>query len=126
MTWWASSSEQPNIVVNGATVLDSRMVYSRACFKDEDQSLDNPQLRKIGHICGKLDLRPGEVLLDVGCGWGCLVTHAIAEYGIIPTGCTLSTEQYNFADERVAERGLAGGVSGRRAAVRQEANAMSD
>jgi cyclopropane-fatty-acyl-phospholipid synthase len=90
--------------------LDSRMVYSCAYFKDEDQSLDDAQLRKIEHICGKLDLRPGEALLDVGCGWGGLVTHAAAEYGAISTGCTLSTEQFNFANERVAERGLRGGV----------------
>ena len=90
--------------------LDSRMVYSCAYFKDEDQSLDDAQLRKIEHICHKLDLRAGEALLDVGCGWGGLVTHAAAEYGTISTGCTLSTEQFNFANERVAERGLAGSV----------------
>jgi cyclopropane-fatty-acyl-phospholipid synthase len=90
--------------------LDSRMVYSCAYFKDGDQSLDDAQLRKVEHICDKLDLRPGEALLDVGCGWGGLAIHAAAEYGTVSTGCTLSTEQFNFANDRVAERGLAGGV----------------
>ncbi|MFZ0637381.1 MAG: cyclopropane-fatty-acyl-phospholipid synthase family protein [Candidatus Acidiferrales bacterium] len=86
--------------------LDSRMVYSCAYFKEHDQSLDDAQLRKIEHICRKLDFKPGETFLDVGCGWGGLITHAAAEHGAISTGCTLSAAQFDFARELAAERGL--------------------
>jgi cyclopropane-fatty-acyl-phospholipid synthase len=86
--------------------LDSRMVYSCAYFRSPEQTLDDAQLRKMEHICRKLDLRSGEAFLDVGCGWGGLVTHAANAYGVISTGCTLSNEQFRFANEQVAERGL--------------------
>ncbi len=90
--------------------LDSRMVYSCAYFDSPGQSLDGAQLRKLEHICRKLDLKPGERFLDVGCGWGGLVIHAAAEKGAISTGCTLSEKQLQFAADRVAECGLATGV----------------
>lgn len=86
--------------------LDSRMVYSCAYFKDPEQSLEEAQLRKIEHICRKLDLHEGERFLDVGCGWGGLITHAAEEYGTLSTGCTLSMEQFNFACRQVDERSL--------------------
>jgi cyclopropane-fatty-acyl-phospholipid synthase len=86
--------------------LDSRMVYSCAYFKGPEQSLEEAQLRKLEHICRKLDLQPGERFLDVGCGWGGLVTHAAEEYGSLSTGCTLSVEQFNFANRQIAERNL--------------------
>ncbi len=89
-----------------AQFLDSRMVYSCAYFKEPDQPLGDAQLRKMEHICRKLDLKPTEHFLDVGCGWGGLITHAAAEYGVISTGCTLSMEQCNFAREQATERGL--------------------
>ena len=90
--------------------LDSRMVYSCAYFSDPDQSLDEAQLRKLGHICRKLDLRVGERFLDVGCGWGGLITHAAEDYGTLSTGCTLSVEQFNFASKQISERDLGGKV----------------
>jgi cyclopropane-fatty-acyl-phospholipid synthase len=91
--------------------LDSRMVYSCAYFKEPTQPLDDAQVRKMEHICRKLDLKPGEAFLDVGCGWGGLITHASAEHGVVSTGCTLSTEQFNFASEQAAERGLEKSIS---------------
>jgi cyclopropane-fatty-acyl-phospholipid synthase len=94
-----------------AQFLDSRMVYSCAYFKDSEQSLDQAQFRKLRHICRKLDLQPGERFLDVGCGWGGLITHAAEEYGAFSTGCTLSVEQFNFASRQVAERSLGGRVT---------------
>ena len=86
--------------------LDSRMVYSCAYFQNPAQTLDDAQLRKLEHICRKLDLRPGDALLDVGCGWGGLIAHAAAEHGAISTGCTLSAEQFNFVSGLVADRDL--------------------
>jgi cyclopropane-fatty-acyl-phospholipid synthase len=90
--------------------LDARMVYSCAYFKETYQSLDDAQARKQEHICRKLDLQPGESFLDVGCGWGGLITHAATEHGAISTGCTLSAEQFNYANELSAERGLGNSV----------------
>jgi cyclopropane-fatty-acyl-phospholipid synthase len=82
------------------------MVYSCAYFKDAHQCLEEAQLRKLGHICRKLDLHEGETFLDVGCGWGGLITYAAEDYGVLSTGCTLSAEQFNFASRRVADRAL--------------------
>lgn len=94
-----------------AQFLDSRMVYSCAYFEDPEQSLEEAQFRKLRHICRKLDLQQGERFLDVGCGWGGLITHAAEEYGAFSTGCTLSMEQFNFASRQVVERGFRGRVT---------------
>jgi cyclopropane-fatty-acyl-phospholipid synthase len=56
--------------------LDERMVYSCAYFAAPDEDLDAAQERKLDYICRKLRLRPGERLLDIGCGWGGLVIPA--------------------------------------------------
>lgn len=90
--------------------LDSRMVYSCAYFREQRQSLEEAQLRKLEHICRKLNLQPGESFLDVGCGWGGLIAHAATDHGAISTGCTLSSEQFNFANQLSAERGLDSGI----------------
>lgn len=86
--------------------LDRRMVYSCAYFKTPDLSLDDAQLAKLDHICRKLRLAPGERFLDVGCGWGGLVIHAAANYGVRAVGITLSEQQLALARERVAAQGL--------------------
>lgn len=86
--------------------LDRRMVYSCAYFRSPDDSLDVAQEAKLDLICRKLRLKPGERLLDVGCGWGGLVMHAAEHYGVDATGITLSPSQAEFAKERIAEAGL--------------------
>jgi cyclopropane-fatty-acyl-phospholipid synthase len=86
--------------------LDSRMVYSCAYFKDPNWSLDEAQLAKLDHICRKLDLRPEERFLDIGCGWGGLVFRAAERYGAVATGCTLSLRQDLFAARLIAEKKL--------------------
>jgi cyclopropane-fatty-acyl-phospholipid synthase len=58
-------------------------------------------------ICRKLRLKPGEKLLDIGCGWGGLLIHAATHYGVTGHGVTLSKNQYDLATQRVAEAGLA-------------------
>ncbi len=88
--------------------LDSRMVYSCAYFETPETDLDTAQVRKMDLICRKLRLRPGQRLLDVGCGWGGLVMHAAHEYGVDATGITLSQPQTDLANQRIAEAGLSG------------------
>jgi cyclopropane-fatty-acyl-phospholipid synthase len=88
--------------------LDQRMVYSCAYFKTGDEDLDTAQVQKLDHICRKLRLKPGDRLLDIGCGWGALVLHAAQKYGALATGVTLSENQYGLADRRIRDSGLAG------------------
>jgi cyclopropane-fatty-acyl-phospholipid synthase len=89
-----------------ATFLGETMVYSCAYFLDEDESLGTAQIRKLDVICRKLELSPGDRLLDVGCGWGSMVIHAARRHGVRATGITLSHEQAEFARQRVSEAGL--------------------
>ena len=86
--------------------LDQHMVYSCAYFESADVDLDRAQDRKLDHICRKLRLRPGQRLLDIGCGWGGLVIHAVQHYGVDGTGITLSQPQADLANERIAQAGL--------------------
>jgi cyclopropane-fatty-acyl-phospholipid synthase len=86
--------------------LDSRMVYSCAYFRHEDDSIDEAQLQKLDHICRKLRLAPGEKFLDIGCGWGALVIRAAERYGVDATGITLSENQHRLANERIRAAGL--------------------
>jgi cyclopropane-fatty-acyl-phospholipid synthase len=86
--------------------LDQRMVYSCAYFRSADDSLDTAQEAKLDLICRKLRLKPGERLLDIGCGWGGLIVHAAQHYGVDATGITLSENQATLAKERIEEAGL--------------------
>lgn len=88
--------------------LDRRMVYSCGVFASPEDDLDAAQERKLDLICRKLRLRPGERLLDIGCGWGGLLLHAAARYGVEGVGITLSRPQADFASERIGEAGLSG------------------
>src|SRR5216683_2347697 len=86
--------------------LDARMVYSCAYFATPDDDLDTAQEQKLDYICRKLRLRPGQRLLDIGCGWGGLVIHAGSRYGVEALGVTLSQPQADLANERIAQAGL--------------------
>jgi cyclopropane-fatty-acyl-phospholipid synthase len=88
--------------------LDRRLVYSCAYFAAPDEGLDAAQERKLDYICRKLRLKPGERLLDIGCGWGALILHAASRYGVRARGITLSRPQADWASERIREAGLAG------------------
>ena len=86
--------------------LDKTMSYSCAYFAHEDDSLEQAQLQKIDHSLKKLNLKPGERLLDIGCGWGWLAIRAAELYKVHATGITLSAEQYEGANKRIRELGL--------------------
>ncbi|EXJ13192.1 SAM-dependent methyltransferase [Imhoffiella purpurea] len=86
--------------------LDENMAYTCAYFHTPDDSLEQAQLNKFDHVCRKLQLAPGERLVDVGCGWGGLLIHAAQHYGITGVGATLSEPQAAFANERIRSLGL--------------------
>ncbi len=84
-------------------MLDSRMNYSCG-YWEKAESLEQAQLDKLDLICRKLQLEPGQRLLEVGCGWGGLMRHAAENYGVEVVGVTVSKEQQRLAEERC--RGL--------------------
>ncbi|HNP34216.1 MAG TPA: cyclopropane fatty acyl phospholipid synthase [Woeseiaceae bacterium] len=84
-----------------AAMLDKRMVYSCA-YWDKVDNLDAAQEKKLDLICRKLDLKPGQRLLDIGCGWGSLCQFAAERYGVECTGITVSEEQLALARKRTA------------------------
>ncbi len=86
--------------------LDPDMNYSCAYFATADMTLEQAQQAKIDHILAKLCLKPGERLLDVGCGWGALLIRAAQRHGICGVGLTLSAEQAAAGRARLAEAGL--------------------
>lgn len=86
--------------------LDENMVYSCAYFERGDEDLGAAQLKKIDHILTKIQVRPGDSLLDIGCGWGALVLRAASKYGARCVGITLSENQAQLARERVEQAGL--------------------
>jgi cyclopropane-fatty-acyl-phospholipid synthase len=87
-------------------VLGPSLTYSCAVWHDPDDTLEAAQANKYELICRKLDLRPGVRLLDVGCGWGGMVMHAAQNHGVQAVGITISRQQAELAEKRVAEAGL--------------------
>lgn len=89
-----------------ALFLDPEMVYSSAYFARPDMTLEEAQIAKLDMICKRLRLKPGDRLLDIGCGWGGLVCHAAKNYGVTAYGVTLSQQQYDFCQAKIARLGL--------------------
>lgn len=95
--------------------LDPQLVYSCAVFAEADRgrAVDDPdvlaraQRRKLELVCRKLNLQPGQRLLDIGCGWGALVLHAARHHDVEAVGVTLSTEQADLARARIERAGMA-------------------
>lgn len=86
--------------------LDRQLVYSCAYFPHGEENIDAAQEQKLDYICRKLRLKPGERVLDVGCGWGALILHAARNYGARALGITLSARQAELARERIEHEGL--------------------
>lgn len=86
--------------------LDERMVYSCGYFTDFANGIDQAQADKLEHICRKLRLKPGDRLLDIGCGWGAMLIYAAKHYGVTGHGVSLSERQTELARERIRAEGL--------------------
>lgn len=86
--------------------LDPTMTYSSALYDPPGLSLEAAQLAKYRAVAAALDLKPGERVLEIGCGWGGFAEVAAREFGAHVTGLTLSNEQHDFAVARMARQGL--------------------
>jgi cyclopropane-fatty-acyl-phospholipid synthase len=87
--------------------LDRAMVYTCAYFPDEVTTLEDAQIAKMDHVCRKLRLRPGERVIEAGCGWGALALHMAARCGVHVRAFNISSEQIQFARRRARDAGLA-------------------
>ncbi len=88
--------------------LDRSMTYSCAFFSDPNMSLEEAQGEKRRIIYEKLQLKDGDRLLDIGCGWGSIILETASSYGIYSVGITLSKNQYEYVKDRIKSLGLEG------------------
>ncbi|MDO6442398.1 cyclopropane-fatty-acyl-phospholipid synthase family protein [Marinobacter sp. 2_MG-2023] len=88
------------------TFLDPTMMYSSAIYPSEESSLEEAAVHKLDTICQKLDLHPGDRVIEIGTGWGGFAIHAAKHYGCHVTTTTISKEQLELAQERVRSEGL--------------------
>ncbi len=90
--------------------LDEQMVYTCAYFGDVSMTLEQAQVAKMDHVCRKLRLKPGETVVEAGCGWGSLARHMARHYGVKVRAYNISHEQVIYARERAKAEGLDGSV----------------
>ena len=90
--------------------LDPELVYTCAYFADPAMSLAQAQRAKLDLVCRKLGLRPGDTVVEAGCGWGALALHMARYYGVTVKAFNVSREQLGFARARAAREGLSGQV----------------
>ncbi len=86
--------------------LDQTMMYSSAFFESADASLRDASVAKLDRICRKLDLQPGDKVVEIGTGWGGFAIHAARNYGCHVTTTTISRQQHDYAEERIRREGL--------------------
>ena len=94
-----------------ALMLDDTMAYSCAVFESPGASLRDASVAKFERVCDKLDLGPGDEVLEIGSGWGGFAIHAATRYGCRVTTTTVSRDQHRLATERVRVAGLADRVT---------------
>jgi cyclopropane-fatty-acyl-phospholipid synthase len=86
--------------------LDERMVYTCAYYDTPEATLAEAQVAKLDHVCRKLKLRPGQKVIEAGCGWGALAMHMAEHYGVNVLAYNNSKEQVAYAKQRSKELGL--------------------
>ena len=86
--------------------LDKEMMYSGAYYQASDTTLEDAAVAKLDRICRKLDLQPGDRVVEIGSGWGGFAIHAARQYGCHVTTTTISGEQFSYARQRVEDLGL--------------------
>ncbi len=86
--------------------LDDRMQYTCAYFPTPSATLEEAQIAKMDHVCKKLTLKPGETVVEAGCGWGTLALHMAKNYGVKVKACNISHEQVVSAHEQAKAEGL--------------------
>ncbi|KAA2317151.1 class I SAM-dependent methyltransferase [Pseudooceanicola sediminis] len=90
--------------------LDDSMTYSSALFDAPQMSLEAAQRAKYASMVDRMGVKPGDHVLEIGCGWGGFAEYAAKERGLRVTGLTISREQLNYARERIEKAGLSGQV----------------
>lgn len=86
--------------------LDDTMTYSSALFETGQESLEKAQIAKYASMVDQMGVQPGEHVLEIGCGWGGFAEYAARERGLRVTGLTISREQFDYAQDRIARAGL--------------------
>lgn len=86
--------------------LDEQLVYTCAYFPQPSATLEEAQTAKLDYVCRKLDLQPGENVIEAGCGWGALALHMARHYGVRVKAFNISREQIRFARERARAENL--------------------
>ncbi len=86
--------------------LGSKMIYTSCYFKNFEETLEEAQENKMNLIAQKMQLKPGEGLLDIGCGWGTLVAHMAKYYGVNTTGVTIAQAGADWANDQIREYGV--------------------
>ncbi len=86
--------------------LDDTMTYSSALFKTGQESLEAAQTAKYASMVDQMGVKPGDHVLEIGCGWGGFAEYAAKERGLKVTGLTISEEQFKFAKDRIEKAGL--------------------
>jgi len=86
--------------------LDHEMVYTCAYFPSSSATLEEAQIAKMDHVCRKLQLQPGETVVEAGCGWGALAMHMARHYGVLVKAFNISKEQIFYARRRAVEIGI--------------------
>ena len=91
--------------------LDDTMTYSSALFNTSQESLEKAQIAKYASMVDQMGVKPGDHVLEIGCGWGGFAEYAAKERGLKVTGLTISKEQLEYAQKRIKSKGLSDKVN---------------